>query len=237
MKKLAVLLVYLGLCLAALSAQTPQTRMQGGNMPPGENVAGKVTAVTADSVTIAPIAGGDPVTVKISDNTRIMKERQPAKLSDVKVDETVVARGALNGKTMDAMMLFVVNPEMLQRMQQGMGAGQGGFNREDLGKKFIAGEVKAINETKLTIARPDNQSQDIEVDENTSFKKGSESVTLADIKVGDFVFGPGEVKDGAFVPKQLNIGRPRMMMVGPGPGAQGAAPDQKKPEAEKPPKP
>src|SRR5438132_154868 len=124
MKKLAVLLVYLGLCLAALSAQTPQTRMQGGNMPPGENVAGK---------------------------------------------------------------------------------------------------VKAINETKLTIARPDNQSQDIEVDENTSFKKGSESVTLADIKVGDFVFGPGEVKDGTFVSKQLNIGRPRTMIGGP--DAQGASPD------------
>ena len=62
-------------------------------------------------------------------------------------------------------------------------------------------------------------------------KKGSESVTLADIKVGDFVFGPGEVKDGTFVPKLLNIGRPRMMIGGP--GAQGAAPDQKKPEGEK----
>src|SRR5436305_834778 len=170
MKKLAVLLVYLGLCLAAACAQTPQTRMQGGNMPPGENVVGKVTAVAADSVTIAPITGGDPVTVKVNDNTRILKERQPAKLSDVKVDETIAARGSLNGKTMDAMVLFVLNPEMLQRMQQfgqGMGSGQGAFNREDLGKKFIAGEVKVINETKLTIARPDNQSQDIEVDVNT----------------------------------------------------------------------
>src|SRR5437879_790063 len=137
MKKLAVLLVYLGLYLAAACAQTQQTRVQGRDIPPGENVVGKVTAVAADSVTIAPIAGGDPVTVKINDNTRIMKERQPAKLSDVKVDETVVARGALNGKTMDAMARFVVNHEMLQRMQQfgqGMGAGQGGFIRADLDK-------------------------------------------------------------------------------------------------------
>jgi len=105
-----------------------------------------------------------------------------------------------------------------------------GFNREDMGKKFIVGEVKAIQETKLTIARPDGQTQDIEVDENTSFKKGTESVTLPDIKVGDFVRGRGELKDNVFVPKELIVGRPQMQMKFTMGGPGGQPQEQKKPD-------
>jgi hypothetical protein len=184
-------------------------------MPPGENVIGKVTAVSGNTLTVAPMTGGNPVTVKIGDDTRIRKDRQPAKAADIKVDDMVFARGTLTGTIMDAAIIGLVNPEMVQRMQQG-GAGQ--FNREDLGKKFIVGEVKAINELKLTIARPDNQTQEIEVDENTSFHKGRESVTLADIKVGDTVRGPGELKNGVFTPKDLFVGGPGVIMGFGGPG-------------------
>jgi hypothetical protein len=189
-------------------------------MPPGENVIGKVTAVSGNTLTVAPMTGGNPVTVKIGDDTRIRKDRQPAKAADIKVDDMVFARGTLTGTIMDAAIIGLVNPEMVQRMQQG-GAGQ--FNREDLGKKFIVGEVKAINELKLTIARPDNQTQEIEVDENTSFHKGRESVTLADIKVGDFVRGSGELKNGVFMPKELIVGPPGIVMGLGGPRGQGGA--------------
>src|SRR5262249_50311807 len=70
----------------------------------------------------------------------------------------------------------------------------------------------------LTIARPDGQSQDIEVDENTSFKKGNESITLPDIKPGDFVRGQGELKNGVFVPKELIVGRGQMRIITSGEG-------------------
>jgi hypothetical protein len=230
MKKQLLALFLLGGIYAMAQSQI-QVQERGGNMPPGENVAGKVTAVSKDSITISPMTGGEPVTIKVGESTRVMKERQPAKLEDIKVDETVFARGKLNGNTMEAAVVGVVNPEMVQRLQQGGGPGGvgGGFNREDLGKKFIVGEVKAINETKLTVARPDGQTQEIEVDENTSFRKGQESITLPDIKVGDFVRGRGELKDNVFVPKELIVGRPQMrMMMG---GAGGASSqEQKKPE-------
>jgi uncharacterized protein DUF5666 len=211
------------LVTALLGVSFAQAQEHGGmNMPPGDNVVGKVTAVSKDSLTVAPLTGEGPVTVKVSETTRVMKERQPIKLEDVKIDETIFARGKLNGNVMDAAIVGVVNPEMVQRVQQGGGPGGGmiaGFNREDWGKKFILGEVKAINETKLTIARPDGQSQEIEVDENTSFKKGSESITLPDIKVGDFIRGRGELKNNVFVPKELIVGRPQMRMIIGGPGA------------------
>lgn len=207
----------------------------GMNMPPGENVVGKVTAVSKDSLTVSPLTGGAPVTVKVSETTRVSKNRQPFKLEDIKVDETVFARGELKDNVLQAAMVGVINPEMIQRMQES-GATRGGMmaglNAEDMGKKFIAGEVKAINETRLTIARPDGQTQEIEVDENTSFKKGSESITLPDIKVGDFVRGRGELKGNMFVPKELILGRPQMRIMMGGPGGQ--APEQKKPDGTQP---
>lgn len=235
MRRMFCLLAIMAAVFLHASAQ-PQERM---NMPPGDNVVGKVTAVSKDSLTIAPLMGGDAVTVKVSDATRVAKDRQPFKFEQIKVDDVVFARGELKNNSMQAAVVSVVNPEMIQRIQQGGAAGggpggpMGGFNREDLGKKFIVGEVKAINETKLTIARPDGQTQDIEVDENTSFKKGGESITLPDIKVGDFVRGRGELKDSMFVPKELVVGRPqmRMMIGGPGmAGSGGAQPEQKKPD-------
>ncbi len=225
------LLLIMVLSLAPAWAQTQERG--GRNMPPGESVVGKVTSVGKDSLVLAPLAGGDPVTVKVGENTRVSKERQPIKLNEIKTDDMVFARGDLKNSVMEAAMVGVVNPQMVQMMGQGggqgMGAGAGGFNREDLGKKFIAGEVKAINETKLTIARPDSQTQDIEVDENTSFKRGNESITLPDIKIGDFVRGPGELKNGVFVPKELAVGRGQMrIMIGPG------NPPQPSPPADKP---
>jgi hypothetical protein len=227
MRRILGVLAVLALSLVATFAQLQE---RSGNMP-GQSVVGKVTAVGKDSLTIAPVMGGDTVNVKVSETTRVAKDRQPYKFEQIKIDDVVFARGELKDDTMQAAMVSVVNPEMIQRIQQGRGTDggpNGGFSREDMGKKFIAGEVKAINETKLTIARPDGQSQEIEVDENTSFKKGGESITLPDIKVGDFVRGRGELKENTFVPKELIVGRPQMRLMG-GPGGQPA--EQKKPES------
>jgi hypothetical protein len=222
------------LLLSFTPAITGAQEHGGMTASPGDNVVGKVTAVSKDSLTISPLMGGEAVTVKVSESTRVVKDRQPSKFEDIKVDETVFARGELKNNLMQAAMVGVVNPEMIQRIQQSGGPGgarggiMAGMNAEDMGKKFIIGQVKAINETKLTIARPDGQAQDIEVDENTSFKKGGESITLPDIKVGDFVRGWGELKDSVFVPKELIVGGPQMRIVMGGPGGQ--APEQKKPE-------
>lgn len=209
MKKILMVSALLGLSVTLAFAQ---------GMPPGDNVIGKVTAVNGTTLTVAPITGGDPVTVKIVERTRVLKERQPVTAADIKIDDTIFVRGQRNGTSIDAGMVNVFSPEMVQRMQKGMAQ----MNREELGKKFITGEVKAINELKLTILRPDNQTQEIEVDENTSFRKGRESITLADIKVGDFVHGAGDLKEGVFIPKELIVGRPGIVM-GFGSGGPGGA--------------
>lgn len=226
MRKLFGVVVVAIMALAFVPVVALAQDRGGMNAPAGENVIGKVTAIGKDSLTVSPLMGGEPVTVKVSETTRVTKDRQPLKLEEIKVDDVVFARGELKSSVMQAAIVGVVNPEMIQRVQQGGGPGgarggmMAGFNPEDMGKKFIAGEVKAINETKLTIARPDGQTQEIEVDENTSFKKGTESITLPDIKVGDFVRGRGELKESTFVPKELIVGRPQMRIMMGGPGGQ-----------------
>jgi hypothetical protein len=148
-----------------------------------------------------------------------MKDRQPAKLADFKVGDMAMVRGRSTGT--DAW-----EAEFLGSRRGDSGPGgfsQGGY-AQDLGKKFIAGEIKSIDGTHLTIARMDGQTQTIAVDENTSFKKNGESITLADFKAGDHVFGPGEVKDGTFVASKLMIGDMHRMHGGPE-GSHG--PDQK----------
>jgi len=185
----------------------------GGRRGPG--VAGTITAISGNSITIKTM-DGNTAQINVTDQTRFRKERQDAKLTDLKVGDNIFARGE---KSSDG----VVQAEMVAVPPAGM---QNNF-REGLGKNFIMGEIKSINGTQIEIARPDGQTQTIAVDENTSFKKDRESVTLADFKVGDRVFGRGEVKNNVFVAASLNQGQPGMRRGGGEQGGpQGGPPQQ-----------
>ncbi|HXZ82047.1 MAG TPA: DUF5666 domain-containing protein [Terriglobales bacterium] len=224
MKKLAVPLLIL-LSLPAVAQDAPRGAPSG--QTPGANgqferggmrrrgVGGTITELRSDGLTLKTMSG-DTVNVKFSSTTQFAMSGKTIKPSDLKAGDFVMVAGerAEDG-TWTAN--FVVN--RTEEMKKW---------KENLGKTFIAGEVKAINETKLTIQRPDDQTQTIEVDESTSFRRGrDESITLADIKVGDRVTGPGELKNGVFVPSTLRVGGaggPGSFMGGPPPAGQAQSP-------------
>jgi len=183
-----------------------QPRREGRGMRQGQGIAGTIGEIKKDGFTVKTLQG-KTVTVKVTSETRFRKDRQDAKLADFKPGDMVMVGGEPAGS--DAWTArFVAS-------RQGVGEGDMQALREGMGKQFIAGEVKAIDGTKLTIARPDGQTQTIEVDENTSFHKGRDSITLPDIKVGDRVFGRGQLNSaGVFVPTTFNVGDMRMMMGG-----------------------
>jgi len=164
----------------------------------GPRVAGTISAIDDTRITIKTLDGAT-VEITISPETQFRKNRQPAKLSDFKVGDEIFVGGELKDGVVQAKMVGShptgAPPEF----------------REALGKRFIVGEVKAIRGTRITILRPDGVTQNISVDENTPFRKDQESVTLADVKVGDHVFGRGELKKDVFVPTELNIGEPPFM--------------------------
>jgi uncharacterized protein DUF5666 len=183
-----------------------QPRREGRGMRQGQGIAGSIGEIKADGFTVKTLQG-KTVTVKVTSETRFRKDRQDAKLADFKPGDMVMVGGEPAGN--DAWTARFVSS------RQGIGQGNMQALREGMGKQFIAGEVKAIDGTKLTIARPDGQTQTIEVDENTSFRKGRDSITLPDIKVGDRVFGRGQLNSaGVFVPTTFNVGDMRMMMGG-----------------------
>lgn len=198
---------------------------------------GTIVSISGDQLVIKP-ESGENVTVKVDADTRIRKDREEAKLADLKVGDHVFAAGTLGSdKVLTAKMLAGGNLPQGGRMMGG-GGGMGTMGpvspeemvKMGLGTKFIAGEVKSIDDTKITVARPDGQTQTIEVDETTSFRNGKgENGTLADIKVGDRIMGRGEMKDGVFVPQTLRFGTPQgpggMMRRYPGGPPAGAPPD------------
>ncbi len=201
----------------AQATQGGQGNWQGRRF---QGTGGEITAINGNSITLKT-RDGQTAQVSVSDKTQYRKDRAEAKMSDFKVGDMVMVRGDQKDGVWQAEVVAARPAGM------GMGGGQGGNFREDMGKKFIVGKISAMNGTQLTIQRPDGVSQNITVDENTSFRKDNESVTLSDLKVGDQVFGRGELKNNVFVPSQLNVGQPRF--GGPRGQNGGGAPPQQQP--------
>jgi preprotein translocase subunit YajC len=189
--------------------------MMGGSM-------GEVTALSGDSVTVKTMSG-ESLTIKTTADTRIFgKDRTPISLKDIKVGDFVAAGGAPpTDGVVQARFMGVLDETARQRMAE---------FQANLGKTVIAGQVQAISDTRLTIKRPDGQTQDIELDESTSLRRGrDESITLADVKVGDRVMGQGSVKSGVFVPTELRVMQPGMRrqgQAGPPPNGSTSAPTE-----------
>jgi hypothetical protein len=55
------------------------------------------------------------------------------------------------------------------------------------------------------VLRPDNVTQTLELNEETSLRRGRESVTMADIQPGDHVVVRGAVENNTFVPKNVMV--------------------------------
>jgi len=189
----------------------------GGAFAGGQMVRGTVTAVGADRLTVKT-EENDVYQVAVSANTRVMKDRQPVKVADIKAGDGIGAMGVMDAptKTLHAVFVAVIDEEQVKKA------------REGLGKVYITGKVTAIDmdDAKVTVMRPDHVSQVIQADEGTSFRRGGrrqqaagsavpaaaaganaggESITLADMKVGDLVMGRGAVKNGVFVPAELRV--------------------------------
>ena len=205
-------------------------------------VAGEVTSVTGATLTVKA-EDGNTVQIVTTDNTRVMKDRGPVKVSDLHPGDGLMAFGNLDPAThtLHAAMVMAEDAAQVKAM------------RENLGKTYITGRVTAVDldNARMTVERPDHVSQTIGFNETTSFKRAvrgertnaggagaaggnagsgggyggrgfggmgaganggaglehafdnGESITLADIKVGDNVAGTGALKAGVFVPTHL----------------------------------
>ena len=207
----------MALCLAMLA--TPRCRAQDGMGPPdggdgmgqvfgrGNGVRGTVTAVAAGSFTIRT-EEGESYQVLYSPNTRLMKDRQPIAAGDIHVGDMLMAGGLVDAKAkiVGAVFLYDIDAAEVRSARAGFG------------KTWVMGKVTAIHELKITIERAgDKQAQVVAVDENTSFRKRREDVTLADVRIGDVISAQGAMHADTFLATALRIMTPR---TGPPHGAE-----------------
>jgi len=204
----------------------------GPNEGRGQPLFGKITVINKGSLELAK-PDGTTVAVKFTDKTEYRKDRQSAKLEDFKVGDMVFVRGEENAD--HSVTAQMIGGRSGSGPEGGRGSGGAGFG--ELGKDFVVGEVKSVDAPKLTVLRPDNVTQTLELNEETSLRRGRESITMADIQPGDHVVVRGAVQNNAFVPKNVMVLSPEQWkqleemrrMSGMGPA--GNAPDGNKPVA------
>ncbi len=89
-----------------------------------------------------------------------------------------------------------IDPERAKQMRE---------MQANYGKTWLAGKVTAIDGVKVTLlGQVDSTPRTFTADENTTFRKRRDPITLADIQVGDMVRVEGAVKDGAFLATTVN---------------------------------
>ena len=175
----------------------PPPERQGMAMLAEHGVRGTVTGVSGDTISIKTETG-EVYKIETGPNTHFRKQRDQIKISDIHVGDMVAAGGDKDekAKTLGAVFVILIDKEQYEKA------------RAEFGKTWTAGSVQSIEDTKITIKRPDNVTQTIVVDENTSFRKRRDSVTLADIKVGDNVTARGSLQNGNFLATVLAVGGP-----------------------------
>jgi hypothetical protein len=207
----ALLLMLLGLPVSRAQEDDGAGPPDGGNgmgqvFGRGNGVRGTVTAAAANHFTIRTDEG-DTYQVFYSPNTRLMKDRQPIEAAEVHVGDMLMAGGLVDAKakTVGAVLVIDIDAKEVQQA------------RAAFGKTWVMGKVTAIHDLKITIERTgDKQTQVVAVDENTSFRKRREDVTLTDVKVGDMISAQGALRADSFLATTLRIMPPRAAGQGNG---------------------
>ncbi len=225
----ALLVMSLGTAMAWAQDAEPQG---GASFAGGQMVRGTVTAAAADHLTVKTDAG-EVYQVVISANTRVTKERQPMKVADIKVGDGVGAMGVMDAptKTVHAVFVGVVDAEQVKKAREGMGKvyisgkvtaiddvkltvlrpdGVSQVIEVDEGTSFKRGGrgmMSMMNGSGPVGAVGGRVGGGGGSGSGNGSGNGSggESITLADVKVGDMVMGPGALKNGVFVPTQLGV--------------------------------
>ncbi len=213
----------------------------GGGMGMGRGLMGTVTEVGADHYTIKT-ESGETYTVRYSANTRILKQPvrargegaggggdrgpgggggwggggggnppTPLKSTDIKVGDAIAAMGEVDAtaKSLGATMVMQIDPERAKQMRE---------MQANYGKTWLMGKVTAIDGVKVTLmGGPDNKPYSFVADENTTFRKRRDPITLADIQVGDTLRVEGAVKGDSFVATAVSA-------MGPPPGGPAGGP-------------
>jgi hypothetical protein len=223
---------------------------RGGMGMMGRGLAGTVTAAAADHFTVKTFLG-DTYTIQFGSGTRFVKlppemrredsqgggqgngggegggqgygrggfggnPPQEIKVSEIKVGDVIEARGDVDAaaKSVGATSVALVDPERAKQMQE---------MEANFGKTWLMGKVTAVDGVKVTLMGAlDNAPHTFVADENTTFRRRRDPITLADVQVGDTVRVDGALNGGVFT--ATSVGDMGAMQPGGPRGRSGDAP-------------
>jgi hypothetical protein len=100
-------------------------------------------------------------------------------------------------KSVGAVTILQIDPERAKQMRE---------MQANYGKTWLQGKVTAIDGVKVTLlGSVDNVAHAFTADENTTFRKRRDPITLADIQSGDEIRVEGAVKDGSFLATSVSV--------------------------------
>lgn len=206
----------------------------------GRGTVGTVTAIAADHFAVKTELG-ESYTIFYSVNTRFLKQpagprREPGqqrgegdggqrtppvaiKAADIHVGDAIAAGGDVDtaAHTVGAVMVMLIDPERAKEMRA---------MEANYGKTWLMGRVTSVDldNAKVTLeGGPDKAAHTFTADENTTFRKRRDPITMGDLKAGDSVRVEGAVKGGVFVATTVSVmGMPPN--GGPGRRPEGGAP-------------
>jgi hypothetical protein len=117
---------------------------------------------------------------------------EPIKASDIKVGDVVEARGETDAtaRSVGAVAIVQLDPQQVKQIRE---------MEANYGKTWLMGKVTSVDGVKVSLTGAvDNAPHSFVADENTTFRRRRDPITLADIQVGDTLRVDGAVKDGVF---------------------------------------
>ena len=209
MKKQLLLMVSFALALCATfgmaaqqSSQAPPERGpdRGGPSAQGEMAGGTVSSVGVDRIEIKKQDGTAQV-VMVNDQTHYRQGQQDIQLEDLKPGDRVFVRGKTNdNKEFVAVGVRRITDEEAQRFQGGPGAGDHTGDR-------AGGQIVSIEGNQLKLQTRQQGEKLVFVNDQTTFMKDGQPITLKDLKVGDRIFASGQEVDGKFTATRVMSGQ------------------------------
>jgi hypothetical protein len=180
---------------ATQQAQESQNPPPPREMPgPGGRAFGTIVSVGVDRLEISK-PDGSKQTVLVDAQTNFREGRQQEiQLEDLKPGDRIMALGRTNeNKDFVARLVRRVTDEEMARMPR---PGEVAF-----------GEIVAIDKDQLKVRNPMQGERVVVVNEQTTFMKEGQTITLKDLKVGDRILAIGKETNGQFVAVRVATGQ------------------------------
>ena len=202
-KRSSLILGFALLYILAVGWKLPGAQQtQGSPNPPagrempgqGEHTGGAIVSVGVDRFTIKK-ADGTEQTVLVNTQTHFRQGRQQElQLEDLKPGDQIMVTGSANeNKEFVARMVRRVTQEELAQMPK---PGEAVF-----------GEIISISKDQLKVRNRMEGERVVVVNEQTTFMKEGQPITVKDLKVGDRVFATGKETNGQFIATRVATGQ------------------------------